>query len=744
MGWQDAPLADASAATATAGRWQDAPIERSTPEKINRMAGVAARNVGPVAGGALLGAGIGSVVPGVGTVIGGAAGATAGGLVQLMDNVLGTQAVDTIMDKLGLPRAETRGERLVQDVTGAIGGQAGVMAGGRLMAEAGGPVARRVGEVLSAGPVAQTIGAAGSGLAAGEARERGAGTLGQAGAGLAGGLVAPLAAQTVASGAKALGRGAVAAVKPFTQGGREEVVGTTLRRLSTSPDSVISRLEAPAEIIPGSAPTTAQAARDPGLLTAERALRSGPSGGRFVERASQQNTARNALLNSIAGDDAALAAAKADRSRVASQLYGDALGAAEMRPPQMKDTSLSISQFVAKEGGLRKDLVGRDLNPDYSDLPPGLLAKGLGVRRVIHGGQSAHSPDEMLLRLQEAGYLGKKSDINDMYNLLDDELSSGTKKVMSSFDVDDFAAAKSANEIRPPDAVMELSTRPAFQQAVKRAQEIASEEGLSIGDDPTRSIKGLHYVKLAMDDIIEKAQARESTIGRTQLRAILSTKEKLLQMMDEMSPTYQAAREEFAIQSKPINQMESLQEVRGRVLNAGTDAATGERIMSPAKFYQAVTKNEGELKKILTPEQMGTLRNIGRDLDQGALSDSAGKAAGSNTYQNVSTAYILGRSLGGAAPDSPLLQNLMRPLAWLNKLNEPALQELITDAMLDPAIARSLMQKASPRAVESVALELQQRARALTLGASQGTASTVQPPASERKQPERREWAIPQ
>ena len=130
---------------------------------------------------------------------------------------------------------------------------------------------------------------------------------------------------------------------------------------------------------------------------------------------------------------------------------------------------------------------------------------------------------------------------------------------------------------------------------------------------------------------------------------------------------------------------------------------------------------------------MKSLKNIALDLERGALSDTAGKAAGSNTYQNLSTAYILGQSLGGKTPQSPLMQNLARPLNWLNKLNEADLQRLLTDAMLDPSRARSLMSKASPRAVESVAFELSQRARALGIGAGVAAAT----PDVQRRETER-------
>lgn len=524
---------------------------------------------------------------------------------NMIGDAVGLESSKTVSDwltKLGLPQAEGAQERVVGDVTRAMAGQGGTVKLGQAMTNAAGPVAKTVGDLLASRSGAQVAGAVGASGAAGTTREMGGGAGAQTVAGLMGGLVAPVAADVVVKGTKAAGRGVVAAAKPFTESGRQEVVGDTLKRLATNPEAAQQRLADAAEIVPGSQPTTAQASRDPGLLTAERALRSGPTGGQFAERAGKQNQARNILLSNLAGDDAALKAAKSERSAAAKTAYGSAL-----------------------------------------DQP-----------------------------------------------------------------------------ITAPKELTDLAKRPAVAEAVKRAKAIALEEGVELGD-PMSSVKGLHYIKLALDDTLDSSFT--SGIGKTQKHAIEGSRQELLSLIDKLSPDYKAAREQFAAQSKPVNQMETLQGIQSKVLNAGTDAQTGERIMSPAKFYQAVTKNEGELAKTLTPEQMDGLRRISKDLDRGALSDSAGRAGGSNTYQNVSTAYVLGQALGGNAPSSPVLQNLLRPLAWLNKLNEPQLQELLTDAMLDPAIARSLMGKASPRAVESVALELTQRARAFGIGSAQGVAA---------------------
>lgn len=533
---------------------------------------------------------------------------------NMVGDVLGlesSKAVSDLLTKAGLPKPEGAKERVVGDVTRAMAGQAGVMKAGDLMAKSAGPVVSRVGDFLRSQPQSQIVAAGGAGAGAGTAREMGYGPGIQTVAGLAGGVAAPVAASAVTAGVGVLGRGVKAAVEPFTKAGRERVVGGTLKRLATDAGAASERMGRASELVSGSRPTTAQAARDEGLLIAERGLASSSqrAGSQFARRSAEQNQARNALLNELAKDDTALKAAKGVRAGEASGLY-----------------SKSFSEAV-----------------------------------------------------------------------------------------------------KPPEELVSLSKRPAFTEAVKRAQAIAAEEGTDLGD-PMNTMKGLHYVKLGLDDII--SGARDSSIGKTQQRAIIETQKKLLSIMDDLSPTYKQARSSFKELSAPVNQLESLQGVREKVLNTGTDALTGERIMSAAKFSNVLNKAEsrGELQKVLTKEQFKALESIAADLERGALSATSGKAAGSNTMQNLSVAHVLGAAMGGkAAATNPVLRTLTAPFKWVGDLsgNEAAVQDLLADAMLDPAMARNLMAKATPQKVESAAFELLQRAKAQGFAGSLGTGSSV-------------------
>lgn len=159
----------------------------------------------------------------------------------------------------------------------------------------------------------------------------------------------------------------------------------------------------------------------------------------------------------------------------------------------------------------------------------------------------------------------------------------------------------------------------------------------------------------------------------------------------------------------------------GKSLNAGTDI-TGNNLMSQAKFGANLDRYGPLLERIFTPEHMQAMRQIQSDLDTQQLS-SAAKALGSNTVQNLSAVSLLSNVSKGTIPlDNPLVQNLMRPYSWLLKLPEQRIREILTDAMLDPALALRLVQGVKPTTSASISLALRQRAAALGIGVADGVA----------------------
>lgn len=153
----------------------------------------------------------------------------------------------------------------------------------------------------------------------------------------------------------------------------------------------------------------------------------------------------------------------------------------------------------------------------------------------------------------------------------------------------------------------------------------------------------------------------------------------------------------YSEQSKPINQMEIMQEVMKRMQTGATDTA-GNLMLSPAKLNQ-ILKNDGpDLVKKLTPDQLQTLRNVAADMNASQLAMNAGKATGSNTVQNIAQdqllRHALGDSLGGSMPAKMVLGNLLRiPYSRANQ----EIQQKIGNALLNPQEAARLLEPGTKR-----------------------------------------------
>jgi hypothetical protein len=82
-----------------------------------------------------------------------------------------------------------------------------------------------------------------------------------------------------------------------------------------------------------------------------------------------------------------------------------------------------------------------------------------------------------------------------------------------------------------------------MKQAARIASRIAKDEGLLL-ENPQNSLKGMHYMKLALDKMI--GDDARGGFAKTSRGALIGLKKELVQMMDEFSPTYKQARETFA------------------------------------------------------------------------------------------------------------------------------------------------------------------------------------------------------
>lgn len=116
-----------------------------------------------------------------------------------------------------------------------------------------------------------------------------------------GGVAAPAAIGLVRGGQAAYGAGK-GLVEPFTQAGQERIAADVFRRSATDPSRAAQMASQSRELVPGSSPTLAQVAQDPGLAQLERTVLNNPEyAGALQQRLAQQKVARGNAVQDVAG-----------------------------------------------------------------------------------------------------------------------------------------------------------------------------------------------------------------------------------------------------------------------------------------------------------------------------------------------------------------------------------------------------------------------------------------------------------
>ena len=182
--------------------------------------------------------------------------------------------------------------------------------------------------------------------------------------------------------------------------------------------------------------------------------------------------------------------------------------------------------------------------------------------------------------------------------------------------------------------VNQLVQTPAIKDAMKQAQVNAKNLGIDI-NNPKGSIQGLHQTKLAIDDAIDRLKKPDmSTAEKNKMAGLVAAKNRLISFLEneKISPEYKIARETYAAMSKPINEMEAVQNIANKAVNP----LTGN--IYPGKFAQNLESlNAGAV----SPERLNALNSIKEDLARSEFAKSAGRGVGSDTIQKLAYGNML-------------------------------------------------------------------------------------------------------
>jgi hypothetical protein len=301
-------------------------------------------------------------------------------LVTLFNRAAGTniktptQAIQGLMTQMGLPEPATAQERIVQDIVGASTSAAGAARGaatlGKSIATGAGmrggaamgpqaPISAEVMNLLGRYPAQQVAGAGMAAGAGGSLREGGASPGAQLGGAMLAGMVAPggpklpLTTRVLEAPANV--------VRPFTEEGRQVIVGNVLNRLATTPEETAARLAGAGPLVPGVRPTTAATALDPGLAAAETTIRALDQTGAFPARLSANQQAILEAYRRVSGQPGSIPVAEAKRSSITAPMREEAFANVTV-DPQTFQTGVTLTVNKAIENirnspaGVRQDV----------------------------------------------------------------------------------------------------------------------------------------------------------------------------------------------------------------------------------------------------------------------------------------------------------------------------------------------------------------------------------------------------
>lgn len=259
----------------------------------------------------------------------------------------------------------------------------------------------------------------------------------------------------------------------------------------------------------------------------------------------------------------------------------------------------------------------------------------------------------------------------------------------------------------------ELSQRPAFKAAVSRARKLAADHGRNI-NDPLESLVGLHYVKLAIDDMLDASSKPGSALGRNQRAALADMKSELTGELEKISEKYGAARAKYAELSRPINQMEVgrtlLDKFQPALADFGADTRTTAALYAKAlrdadaTAARATGYRNARMTDVLDPNQLRTAEGVAKELAKRAKADELGRIPGSNTAQNLVSQNMLRQTLGPLGlpesfAESTVLNTIMRGPQFVARLGEQRVLDRLARGLLSPQDAATLLTLEAPTSV---------------------------------------------
>jgi hypothetical protein len=425
-------------------------------------------------------------------------------------------------------------------------------------------------------------------------------------------------------------------------------------------------------------------------------------GGKMVKAAAEPfyERGRNAIvgraLNSAAGDDAA---AVAQRLRQAGQPF--------VGPQQPGPVRATMGELVPGSAPTVGQAAG---NPGVAALERAAAAGNPQVTNAMAAMMEGQNTARVEALRNMAGTDGARMFATEMRDGTANQLYGAARR--GGVDAAALTPQAQAN-------IASFAKRvPAPVMA--RARQLAQMGGEPMTNET--SVQGLHWVKMALDDMISSAKRSGDT---AMARQATQLQKDLLVGMDAMSPAYQQARQTFQQMSRPVNQMEVAQEITNRAVSPLTGRLQPNayaRALSDQTAARATGMQGATLENTMSNQQMNTLASILDDVRRAEAAQTVGRGVGSDTVQKLAYTNLIDQ-----AGVPTFMRNMTLPQivggaagrvadAAYGRANRE-LGNRLAEVMLDPAMAAELMTQASPRELNRMLQLLQRGASGAALAA---------------------------
>lgn len=304
-----------------------------------------------------------------------------------------------------------------------------------------------------------------------------------------------------------------------------------------------------------------------------------------------------------------------------------------------------------------------------------------------------------------------------------DEVTSGirTRAFTDSTPVKPAAAIGKINQILQSPVGARDMVRSQLNDIKSRIQAEVNDGGFS---DPAR----LYSVRQDIADIIEGnvVGSKAENTRKVASKQLIEIRQALDEIIESGAPGYQEYLRMYRTMSRPVNQIKEMQGITTKASGGTVDPTTSVRNFTAVRFGKLVEQMEADPRNPLSKTQMGVLKKVSKELDDGAMMNLPGiKPAGSDTFKNLTVGNLLGNISAnptGRGVAAQVIETFARPISWVYRGGEDAVKQLIVDAMLDPKLAAQLMRKATPQNIQEVGRTLTQKAAQATYGSAFGTA----------------------